>query len=37
VEFGLKAANGRPLENGIYWVRAATGGTAEVKKLLVRR
>jgi hypothetical protein len=37
VEFGLKAANGRPLENGIYLVRAATGGTAEVKKLLVRR
>jgi hypothetical protein len=37
VEFGLKSANGRPLENGIYLVRASTGGTAEVKKLHVMR
>ena len=37
VEFGLIAANGRPLENGIYLVRAATGGATEVKKLHVMR
>lgn len=37
VEFGLKAANGRPLESGIYLVRAAMDGAAEVRKLLVRR
>ena len=37
VEFGLRTANGRPLENGIYLVRAAAGGTAEVRKLHVMR